>query len=235
MTRDDIPLERMAEVLDFQRGLWSTEGLQPSPVLRSEDGEHLGIRIASADWHVRLTVELHRSGWAHLFFSSPTHTAEEPRRIRSVEAWSALLDEAVSRASRLSLLPARLLARTCTTGWLDWIHGELWLLPDALIRVRSGLMDSVANSASGSGVSAKDPYEVIPFDTESVRSAHRTNKVIPLAELSEARLHRGLSTSGMTATMRDGTRHKLLWLSTEPAGRLLRDRLLPVLGQRLTH
>ncbi|MFJ4896017.1 hypothetical protein ACIP5U_39525 [Streptomyces sp. NPDC088788] len=235
MTRDDIPLDAMAEVLEFQRGLWSTEGLHPSPVLRSEGGEHLGISLTSADWHVRLTVELHRSGWAQLFFSSPTHTAEEPRRIRSVEAWTALLDEAAARASRLRLLPARLLARTCTTGWLDWIHGELWLLPDALIRVRSGLMDSVVNSASGSGVSARDPYQVIPFDVESIRSAHRTNKVLPLAELSSARLHGGLTTSGMTATMRDGTHHKLLWLSTEPAGRLLRDRLLPVLGQRLTH
>lgn len=46
VTRDDIPLERMAEVLDFQRGLWSAEGLQPSRVLWSEDGEHPGIRIA---------------------------------------------------------------------------------------------------------------------------------------------------------------------------------------------
>lgn len=231
MTREGIPLERLAEVLEFQRGLWATEGLHPSPVLRTEDDEQLGIRIASPGWHVGLTVEVHRSGWAHLSFSSPTHRGEEPRRIRSVEAWSALLDEAVTRASRLRLLPARLLARTCTTGWLDWIHGELWLLPDALIRVRSGLMDSVANP----GVSAREPYQVIPYDAESILSAHRTNKVIPLTELSEARLHRGLTTSGMTAVMRDGTHHKLLWLSSEPTTRLVKDRLLPVLGPRLRY
>ncbi|MFB7054131.1 DUF1877 family protein [Streptomyces vinaceus] len=34
-------------------------------------------------------------------------------------------------------------------------------------------------------------------------------------------------------TMTDGTRHKLLWLSSEPARRVLADRLLPVLGSRL--
>ncbi|WRZ91192.1 hypothetical protein OHB54_20195 [Streptomyces sp. NBC_01007] len=235
MTREGIPLDRMAELLEHRSGFWSAEGLQVSPVLWTDDREHLALQIASTDWHVRLTVELHRSGWAGLFYISPTHTGQEPRRVRSLDAWSALLDEAVTRASRLRLLPARLLARTCTTGWLDWIHGELLLLPDALVRVRSGLMDSVANSMSGSGVTAKDPYQVVAYDAESIRSAHRTNKVIALAELSEARLHRGLTTSGMTATMRDGTRHKLLWLSSEPAGRLLRDRLLPVLGQRLTH
>jgi hypothetical protein len=35
--------------------------------------------------------------------------------------------------------------------------------------------------------------------------------------------------------MTDGTRHKLLWMSSEPARRLLRERLLPLLGARLTH
>jgi hypothetical protein len=32
-----------------------------------------------------------------------------------------------------------------------------------------------------------------------------------------------------------GTRHKLLWSSWDPARRLLRERLLPLLGARLTH
>jgi hypothetical protein len=34
--------------------------------------------------------------------------------------------------------------------------------------------------------------------------------------------------------MTDGSHHKLLRLSTEPARGLLRDRLMPVLGPRLT-
>ena len=28
---------------------------------------------------------------------------------------------------------AECVTRSCTTGWLDWIHGELWLTPTGLI------------------------------------------------------------------------------------------------------
>jgi len=214
---------------------WRAEGLLVSDGLWSADLAALDLRITSPSWQVQLAVRLDRSGWADVFFLTENQTGGERRRIRSLDAWSALLEESVARAARVRLTQARLLARTCTTGWLDWIHGELWLLPDALLRVRSGLLDSVANSVSGSGVTARDPYQVVSYDIEGILSAHRTNKLIPFAGIERARLHGGLSTSGLEVAMTDGTRHKLLWTSWEPARRLLRERLLPVLGPRLAH
>jgi hypothetical protein len=228
-------LGRAATELEARGPLWSAAGHDVSPTLWTDDREHLAVRLASPAWQVLLTVELHSTGWAHLHFASEAGAIRDPRRVRSMAAWGTLLDEAVARASRIRLQPAKLLAGSCTTGWLDWIHGELWLLPDHLVRVRSGLLRSVLNSQSGSGVTARDPYRLIGHDPDAVLRAHRTNKVIPFTDIHSARLHGGVTTSGLTLTMTDGTHHKLLWLSTEPARRLLRDRLLPVLGPRLVH
>jgi hypothetical protein len=33
---------------------------------------------------------------------------------------------------------ARLLTASATTGWDDWIHGKLWLLPGGLLRIPLG-------------------------------------------------------------------------------------------------
>jgi hypothetical protein len=39
----------------------------------------------------------------------------------------------------------RLITASCTTGWLDWIHGELWLFPDGLLRASTGLGTTLTN------------------------------------------------------------------------------------------
>ncbi|MFE2579456.1 hypothetical protein [Streptomyces sp. NPDC059378] len=228
-----MDLDAAAGRLEAHRRRWEADGLRTSPALWTPDRAHLAVQVGAPHWQVGLTVEAHHGGWAHLHFASGTGVVQESRRVRSLTAWDALLDEAVARASRLRLAPAKLLAGTCTTGWLDWIHGQLWLLPDALLRVRSGLLESVVNSVGGSGVTARDEYRYVGYDFEAIRAAHRTNKVIPFAEIAHARLHGGVTASGMTVTMADGTRHKLLWMPYEPARRLLGERLLPVLGSRL--
>jgi hypothetical protein len=226
-----MDLNRAAAALEQHRQRWLAAGLLASDVEWGEAPDRLGVHVAARAWQVQLYVELRAGGRAHLYFGSATHTAGEPRRVRTPEAWESLLEKAVARASRMSLQPAQLLSETCTTGWLDWIHGELWLLPDTLVRIRSGLIASLGHSR----VTARSPYRHIAYDPTAIRTAHRTNKVIVLADIAEARLHGGVTTSGMTVRMADGTRHKLLWLSSEPARRLLKDRLLPVLGPRLTH
>src|SRR5919201_4625134 len=39
-----------------------------------------------------------------------------------------------------------LLTASCTIGWLDWIHGDLWLLPNGLLRTRSGLGATIGHA-----------------------------------------------------------------------------------------
>ncbi|MDQ0930381.1 hypothetical protein [Streptomyces turgidiscabies] len=244
----DMDLNTAAARLESHIRGWRADGLWVSDVQWTPDGAHLAVQVASASWQVWLHAELRRGSRASLFFFvsaetdgteesaelGRTQVAQERRRVDSLDAWSALLDEAVYRASRTRVRQARLVAASCTTGWLDWIHGELWLLPDCLLRVRSGFVDTLTNSF-GSGLTARDSYRFITHDPETVLAAHSTNKLIPFADMARARLHGGVTTSGLEVTMTDGTRHKLLWMSSEPARRLLRERLLPLLGPRLTH
>src|SRR3984893_9691580 len=42
--------------------------------------------------------------------------------------------------------PAILLTTSCTTGWADWVHGELWLCPDGLLRLSLGLATTITKS-----------------------------------------------------------------------------------------
>ncbi|MFB6516504.1 hypothetical protein [Streptomyces sp. NPDC056401] len=245
--RHRIDLHLAGAHLDLRRERWLTEGLYVSPALwRHQRGsyapaEHgpvtapdgLAVRIAGPDWGVVLSVELQPDGTAALAYRGPVGWVQERIRVRSLEAWDTLLDDAVQRAYGLKVQHAQLLAASCTTGWLDWLHGELWLLPDSLVRMRGGFIDSFVHSLSPR-VPENTATTVIGYDPAAVLGGHRTNKVIPFDGIAHARLHRGLTTSGLTVRMTDGTRHKLLWLSYEPARRILTDRLLPVLGSRLT-
>lgn len=242
-----MDLRLAGERLDLHRERWLAEGLWVSPVLwRDPAGAHapaghgpvtardgLAVEIAGPGWGVALFVELERDGTAALAYGGPLGWVQERLRVRSLDAWDALLDHAVRRACGLKVQHAQLLAASCTTGWLDWVHGELWLLPDSLVRVRGGFVDTVVDPF-GIAVPPRTTTGVIGYDPVAVLGGHRTNKVIPFDGIARARLHRGLSTSGLAVTMTDGTRHKLLWLSSEPARRVLADRLLPVLGSRLT-
>lgn len=39
-----------------------------------------------------------------------------------------------------------LISASCTTGWFDWIHGELWLCPNGLVRRSLGLWKTYRQS-----------------------------------------------------------------------------------------
>lgn len=244
--RSKVDLERAVAGIAARHERWADGGVVASHVLWwGEDGGYpepdrslvaepasVSLRVEGASWAVYLVAELRRDGRAFLYWCTEADQVTESRRVRSGAAWGTLLDEAVARAPRIRLQYAQLVARTCTTGWRDWIHGELWLLPTALVRVRGGLLDTVLNS-TGSGLTLRNPGRTVAYDPPAVLAAHRTNKVIPFDAIDRARIHGGLTTSGLTAEMADGTRHKLLWMASEPARRLLTDRLLPVLGPRL--
>lgn len=155
-----IELHLAGARLNLRRERWLAEGLDVSPVLcRHETGVHtptepgpatapdrLAVLITHPDWGLALSVELQPDGTAGLAYHATLGSVENHVRVHSLEAWEALLDDAVRRARGLRVQHAHLLATSCTTGWLDWVHGELWLLPDSLVRVRGGFVDTVVNS-----------------------------------------------------------------------------------------
>ncbi|WP_329300848.1 hypothetical protein OG410_22490 [Streptomyces sp. NBC_00659] len=122
---------------------------------------------------------------------------------------------------------ARLLTLGCTTGWGDWIHGELWLLPSSLVRRRLGFTATVANGKGPTVVVPLPEADVAPGATEQILAEHRTNKVIPLAGIASAHLRRGITADRLTLRMQDGSQHKLLWLPTDPAYAVFAQELAP--------
>ncbi|MFI7071593.1 hypothetical protein [Micromonospora sediminicola] len=128
---------------------------------------------------------------------------------------------------------ARLITRSCTTGWADWIHGELWLLPHLLVRRRLSLRETRAHA---NGRTVPHPLPAVPastLDLAAVAAAHPSNKVLALDDVIGARLHRGVLSDRLALTMRDGGRHKLLWLRVDPAYEVLGPALAESLGDRL--
>lgn len=132
---------------------------------------------------------------------------------------------------------ATLISRSCTTGWLDWVHGELWLADDAIMRSRLPLAETLAHGYAGSPTVAAPPSPVPlpPHKTpERLANSHRTNKYIPFDQIATAALHRGRMIDRLSVTLRTGTRHKLLWLRADPAFALLREAMARSLPGRLT-
>jgi hypothetical protein len=93
----------------------------------------------------------------------------------------------------------------------------VWLLPQGLVRRRLTMRESRAN---GNRRTAPDPLprmSVESLEPALVTSGHRTNNVLAFWDIAAARLHRGALSDRLAVKMRDGMRHKLLWLSHDPA------------------
>jgi hypothetical protein len=116
----------------------------------------------------------------------------------------------------------QLIAASCTTGWTDWIHGELWLFPNGILRARTGLATTVAHGSSVTLAGDLPTRDFSDEEIENVVRAHRTNHWIPASDIVFASMRRGPLSSRLTVRLASGEQVKLLWLKREPA----RDELL---------
>jgi hypothetical protein len=127
----------------------------------------------------------------------------------------------------------RLISGSCTTSWLDWTWGELWLTPDAIVRVARGRGETTAAAlrrrqrGGGSTVEETAPPSEATL-RERVATGDRS-RWIELDDLALAKLRRGRLSSRLSVVLRDGSRAKLLWLKDDPAY----DVLLATLSERL--
>lgn len=62
---------------------------------------------------------------------------------------------------------------------------------------------------------------------------HRRNRWIPFEDVESARLRRGIASSRLAVSLKDGSRVKLLWLKQDPAYEVLDDLLGNLLGEQL--
>jgi hypothetical protein len=113
------------------------------------------------------------------------------------------------------------------------VHGELWLSPVSLIRRRLSWSESRSH---GLGPTVRAPLpqaELNSSDLAAIVAEHPTNKVIHFDEVATARLAKGVNAHALRLAMRDGQRHKLLWLARDPAYEILWVSLRSTLGDRL--
>lgn len=128
---------------------------------------------------------------------------------------------------------AFLLSRTCTRGWWDWVHGELWITPEAIVRLRRRASAALRMGSLQDPLPKRADATLAKFQPATVRALHRGNRYLRLDDVASARLHRGITTDRLVIRTRGGKRHKLLWMKTDPAFLILRDRLVDEMPERL--
>ncbi|AUZ87290.1 hypothetical protein CVO76_06300 [Arthrobacter agilis] len=140
-----------------------------------------------------------------------------------------------------------LLADSCTTGWLNWGHGELWLTPHHVVRIgrreltlrsaaKGGAMGGAVAAAGGLGllaVQAADkkfasgrpaPGAVVEVEKdtwEGELDGQPKALILGRDDIDSLDYRHGISSSRLHIRMTDGREHKLLWLPNPHAGNLL--------------
>jgi hypothetical protein len=130
---------------------------------------------------------------------------------------------------------AQLLAPHCTTGWFDSLWGELWLLPDGLLRLGTGARGlSAAATMGATGITQPgSTRRITEEDVHDALAKRGRNRWIPRDQVSKAALRKGIIQGRLRVVLTDGTRIKLLWLNDETVHQALRSTLEDWVGDRL--
>lgn len=126
-----------------------------------------------------------------------------------------------------------LLSLSATTGWLDWMHGELWQYPDGLLRIPRGWLKTFLSNAMFFSARKAPPRTI-----DSAKFAHliadRRNLWIPFDAVISARLYHTFGADGLRVELAKGQRAVLLWLPRPNVYAYLCQLLSAELGNRLT-
>ena len=122
-----------------------------------------------------------------------------------------------------------LVSAGCTTGWTDWIHGELWLCPDGLLRRALGFVATFRHGVFSTVTPARRPIRTFaPRDIETILKRSRRNQWIQWDIIRSAHL----VPSRLDMQLHDGGRVTLMWPPVDDISPL-RENLPTLLGARL--
>jgi hypothetical protein len=133
-----------------------------------------------------------------------------------------------------------LVSSSCTTGWFDWIHGELWLCSEGLLRRSLGISVTMKHALTKTpGQRTVDPDRRPESDFSSaelvaIQRRDSRNRWVEWDEVAAATLKRGIIDHSLHIGLRDGRKVKFLWLKSDGGYDLLGQRLAIVLGERLS-
>ncbi|GCE23558.1 hypothetical protein [Dictyobacter kobayashii] len=128
---------------------------------------------------------------------------------------------------------ATLLTASATTGWFDWIHGELWLFSDGLLRIPLDL-ETTKRHAIGPTINEQQrPQRSFDQTTLQTLLTSQKNVWVPREAIQKAYLHHGIITDRLRLNVGDQRFVKFLWFPWDGARQLLQSTLADWLGSEL--
>ena len=132
-----------------------------------------------------------------------------------------------------------LITASCTTGWLDQIHAELWFCGDGLLRRSVGLRATIKHGGMSGPKPTVDPEQrpVQTFGLDEIHSivgSNRKNRWITWDDISTAVLKRGVLDHTLLLELRGGSSQKFMWLRMDGGYDELREALSEKLGSRFS-
>jgi hypothetical protein len=125
-----------------------------------------------------------------------------------------------------------LITASCTTSWFDWIHGELWLSPDGLLRRSLGLIATFRHLLGRTvDPDIRPTRRFTPTDIDRVVHAGRRNRWIPWSAVTRATLVPGVAHT-LYLELGDKHREKFMWLPVDGGFDLLEPALSRALAGR---
>ena len=128
---------------------------------------------------------------------------------------------------------AILLTASATTGWLDWIHGELWLFPHGLLRIPLNLATTYLHGTGPTVDKKQRPQRSFDQTTLQTLLVSPKNVWVPRESLQKAYLHHGIITDRLRLIIGDHRSVKFLWFPQDGARQLLQSTLAEWLGSEL--
>jgi hypothetical protein len=116
---------------------------------------------------------------------------------------------------------AVLITASCTTSWFDWVHGELWLCPDGLLRRSVGVLKTVSHGSRTIDPGNRPKREFTPAEVAEILAAGGRNRWIPWTAMTSATLKRGVVDHSLHLEVGPGRREKFLWSKADGGFELL--------------
>lgn len=127
----------------------------------------------------------------------------------------------------MAYIEGRLLSKSATTGWLDWMHGELWLFPDGLLRIPMGWGKTILMMGYFFNSRRAQP-RAFSEDERAALITRRRNMWIPFADVQQARLRHSMGADELVVTLTNGQRKQLLWIPNSLAFATLQQVLAQI-------
>jgi hypothetical protein len=138
--------------------------------------------------------------------------------------------------------PFTLISASCTTGWLDWIHGTLWLGEAGLLRTSVGFTETLSHGTKKGlkrTIGAERPIRTIDVrEIPGLVDADKRNRWIVWGEIEHATLKLGIIDHSLHLDVRPGSaftvgpKAKFLWPKIDGGFELLEAALRQALGDR---